>query len=63
MSNSVGKTSLMQRFVLDKFQTQYKATIGADFVSKDIYIDNRPISLQVLLCVGVDLGYSRAGTL
>jgi small GTP-binding protein len=29
----VGKTSIAQRFVLDKFETSYKATIGVDIFS------------------------------
>jgi small GTP-binding protein len=32
---SVGKTSLMNRYSTGKFTGQYKATIGADFLSKD----------------------------
>ncbi len=47
ISRSVGKTSLMQRFVLQKFVTQYKTTIGADFSSKDMTLDDRVITLQV----------------
>ena len=32
---SVGKTSLMNRYSTGKFTGQYKATIGADFLSKE----------------------------
>lgn len=35
MYYSVGKTSLMNRYSTGKFTGQYKATIGADFLSKD----------------------------
>ena len=40
--SGVGKTSLMNRFSTGKFTGQYKATIGADFLSKDnvIVTDN-----------------------
>jgi Ras-related protein Rab-6A len=31
---SVGKTSLLSRFMYDSFDAQYKATIGIDFMSK-----------------------------
>lgn len=33
--SGVGKTSLMNRYATGKFTGQYKATIGADFLSKD----------------------------
>eukprot|EP00977_Amphora_coffeiformis_P005186 scaffold1112_cov92-Amphora_coffeaeformis.AAC.22 len=35
---SVGKTSLMNRFASGKFTGQYKATIGADFLTKDVIV-------------------------
>jgi Ras family len=44
----VGKTSLMNQFVNQKFTSQYKATIGADFLTKDVVIDDRVVTLQVL---------------
>jgi len=43
---SVGKTSLMNQFVNKKFTTQYKATIGADFLTKEIVIDDKLVTLQ-----------------
>lgn len=45
--SGVGKTSLMQQFVNKKFSQQYKATIGADFLTKDVTIDNKTVSLQI----------------
>jgi len=45
--SGVGKTSLMQQYVHSKFSSTYKATIGADFLSKDIVIDNKPVTLQI----------------
>lgn len=47
--SGVGKTSLMQQFVNNKFSHQYKATIGADFLTKDITIDNnnKQVTLQI----------------
>ena len=44
---SVGKTALMNQFMHHKFIPQYKATIGAEFYSKEIVIDEQLISLQV----------------
>jgi len=32
---SVGKTSIMERYVNNKFSQSYKATIGADFLTKE----------------------------
>lgn len=43
----MGKTSLMNVFVNKKFTAQYKATIGADFLSKEIIIDDKAIQLQI----------------
>ncbi|ONH71617.1 putative Ras-related protein Rab7 [Pichia kudriavzevii] len=43
----VGKTSLMQRFINGKFSQQYKATIGADFLPKDMTIDDKNVTLQI----------------
>eukprot|EP00210_Caulerpa_lentillifera_P004311 g4114.t1 len=45
--SGVGKTSLMERYVNKKFSTQYKATIGADFLSKEIQIDDKLVALQL----------------
>jgi len=45
--SGVGKTSLMNQFVNNKFSSQYKATIGADFMTKDIVIDDKQVSMQI----------------
>merc|ERR1712146_676737 len=46
--SGVGKTSLMNQYVNRKFSNQYKATIGADFLTKDITLDdNRQVTLQI----------------
>lgn len=45
--SGVGKTSLMNQYVHRKFTPQYKATIGADFLSKDIMVGDRPVTLQI----------------
>lgn len=46
----VGKTSLMSQFVSHKFTNQYKATIGADFLTKEVHIDDRVVTMQVCFC-------------
>ncbi|CAN0537765.1 unnamed protein product, partial [Ectocarpus sp. 8 AP-2014] len=43
----VGKTSLMNQYVNKRFSNQYKATIGADFLTKDTVIDDKLVTLQV----------------
>ena len=43
----VGKTSLMNQYVKKKFSFIYKSTIGADFLTKDVVIDDRIVTLQV----------------
>lgn len=45
--SGVGKTSLMNQFVNKKFSNQYKATIGADFLTKEVMVDDRLVTMQV----------------
>ncbi|XP_027365806.1 ras-related protein Rab7 isoform X3 [Abrus precatorius] len=45
--SGVGKTSLMNQYVYRKFSQQYKATIGADFVTKEIQVDDKLVTLQI----------------
>nr|CAI5836869.1 unnamed protein product [Callosobruchus analis] len=44
---SVGKTSLIVRFMYDSFDLNYQATIGIDFLSKTIYLQDRTVRLQL----------------
>lgn len=44
---SVGKTSLITRFMYDSFDNIYQATIGIDFLSKTMYLEDRTIRLQL----------------
>lgn len=43
----MGKTSLMNMFVNKSFSANYKATIGADFSTKDITVNDKQVSLQL----------------
>lgn len=45
--SGVGKTSLMNQFVNKKFSNQYKATIGADFLTKEVMVDDRLVTMQI----------------
>ena len=40
---SVGKTSLITRFMYDSFDNTYQATIGIDFLSKTMYLEDRTV--------------------
>jgi Ras-related protein Rab-7A len=46
-NSGVGKTSLMERYVSARFQQQYKATIGADFSTKDVQVGDDLVTLQI----------------
>ena len=43
----VGKSSILNRFAQDKFESNYQATIGLDFHSKNVLIDN--VNVRLLL--------------
>ncbi|KAK6095811.1 hypothetical protein BDV3_003713 [Batrachochytrium dendrobatidis] len=45
--SGVGKTSLMNQYVNSKFSTQYKATIGADFLTKEVMVEERSVTMQI----------------
>jgi len=45
--SGVGKTSLMNQYVQKKFSKEYKATIGADFLTKEIEVDNKTVTMQI----------------
>lgn len=43
----VGKTSIINRFMYESFDNNYQATIGIDFLSKTLYLDDRTVRLQL----------------
>uniref|UniRef100_A0A667Y208 RAB41, member RAS oncogene family n=1 Tax=Myripristis murdjan TaxID=586833 RepID=A0A667Y208_9TELE len=45
---SVGKTSLITRFMYDSFDNTYQATIGIDFLSKTMYLEDRTVSCVLI---------------
>ena len=45
--SGVGKFSLMSRYVQKKFSPHFKATIGADFLHKDVTLHERLTTLQI----------------
>ena len=45
---AVGKTAIVSRFVYDSFEYSYDATIGIDFVSKTVFLDDgEAVRLQI----------------
>jgi Ras-related protein Rab-6A len=42
-----GKTSIINRFMYDTYDPNYSATIGIDFLSKTMYLDDRTVRLQL----------------
>ncbi|KAG2554149.1 ras-related protein RABH1b-like [Panicum virgatum] len=44
---AVGKTAIITRFMYDKFDNTYQATIGIDFLSKTMYLEDRTVRLQL----------------
>lgn len=45
--SGVGKTSILNRFVKQEFSQSYRATVGADFLFKELTVDNKELSLQL----------------
>merc|ERR1712130_578593 len=45
--SGVGKTSLMNQYVNKKFSNQYKATIGSDFLTKEVQVEDRLVTMQI----------------
>ena len=44
-NSCVGKTSLIRRFVEDKFEDNFISTIGVDYFEKNVIINNKQIKL------------------
>ncbi|KAF3483479.1 GTP-binding protein ypt7 [Arthroderma uncinatum] len=45
--SGVGKTSLMNQYVNKKYSASYKATIGADYLTKEVMVDGRLVTMQI----------------
>jgi Ras-related protein Rab-6A len=44
---AVGKTSIITRFMYDTFDTSYQPTIGIDFLSKTMHLDDKTVRLHL----------------
>jgi Ras-related protein Rab-7A len=52
----------MNQYVNKRFSTQYKATIGADFLTRDVMIDDRLVTMQVRAPLSSSIACYRSGT-
>ncbi|MHA2087820.1 MAG: Rab family GTPase, partial [Promethearchaeota archaeon] len=44
---NVGKTSLVYRYIENKFRENYKATLGVNLLKKDMEVDGNGVSAQI----------------
>ncbi|KAL7727821.1 hypothetical protein ACLKA6_019757 [Drosophila palustris] len=51
---NVGKTALVNRFVNEIFDASHKATVGVDYFTKDIIIENRKVALEIWDTAGLE---------
>ena len=56
-NSSVGKTSIVNRFIGDRFLNDYKATIGPDYQFKLLQMQGNDVRLEVWDLVGMDTSY------
>jgi Ras-related protein Rab-7A len=49
----------MVQYVNKKFNNQYKATIGADFLTKEVMVDDRLVTMQVLIAFGKCISFCK----
>lgn len=45
--SGVGKTTLVKRYMLGVYDPNYKITVGADFYTKKVKVDDKSVSLQI----------------
>jgi len=52
--SSVGKTSILQRYIQKVFKESYSSTIGVDFFMKSLDVNDKPIKLQLWDTAGTE---------
>ncbi|XP_007237580.2 ras-related protein Rab-7a [Astyanax mexicanus] len=62
-NSGVGKTSLMTRFVDHRFTNMYRATIGVDFLTKELTVDKNTVILQLWDTAGSERFFSLGSAL
>lgn len=45
--SGVGKTAMLHKYITGNFRADHKSTIGADFHTNDLSVDNKTITLQI----------------
>ncbi|KAH3766015.1 small GTPase superfamily [Pelomyxa schiedti] len=45
--SGVGKTSLINKYANQRFTSTYKPTLGADFLTKELMVEDKLVSLQI----------------
>jgi len=55
--SGVGKTCLLNQYISQKFGSSYKATIGADFLTKDVAVLDKLVTMQVWDTAGQERFY------
>ena len=53
----VGKTSILIRFVHDKFDPEQQSTVNASYLQKSVSIGSKTITLNIWVCL-INIGYS-----
>uniref|UniRef100_A0A8D0B5X5 Ras-related protein Rab-7b n=1 Tax=Salvator merianae TaxID=96440 RepID=A0A8D0B5X5_SALMN len=53
-NSGAGKSALMNQYVNRRFSSRYRATIGADFLSKEVHIDGRKLTVQIWDTAGTE---------
>nr|XP_020648668.1 ras-related protein Rab-7a-like isoform X1 [Pogona vitticeps] len=53
-NSGVGKSALMNQYVNNRFSSRYRATIGADFLSKQVHIDGQTLTVQIWDTAGTE---------
>ncbi|KAF1391240.1 hypothetical protein PFLUV_G00039870 [Perca fluviatilis] len=53
-SSGVGKSSFMNRYVNHRFSNMYRATIGTDFLSRTVNIEEDAVTLQIWDTAGTE---------
>lgn len=59
--SGVGKTSILARFANNEFSSNYQATIGADFLFKELIVDGTKFILQIWDTAGQERHNSLGG--
>ena len=54
-NQAVGKTSILEQYINKSFNNKYKATLGANFLTKKVVMDKGEIMLQIWDTAGQEL--------